>query len=226
MAALATNTLIVAQAGTTSTEAAPAATTSTEAGHAGTEAAQAAATAGNAAGEAATTAEVGHAEPSGGFPPFDASTFGAQIFWLVICFGVLYVVVARAVQPRLTSILASRRDKIDGDLAEADRLRKETDKAIAGYEAALAAARAKAHAIAEETRNAAKAELDAKRAAVEADLTRKVNAAETQINAAKTAALGKVDEIAADTATALVSRLVGTVSPEEARAAVARVTKG
>jgi F-type H+-transporting ATPase subunit b len=158
-----------------------------------------------------------------GFPPFDASTFGAQVLWLLICFGVLYVVVARAVQPRMRGILAARRDKIDGDLAEADRLRQATDKAIADYEAALAAARAKAHGIAEETRSANKAELEGKRAGVEADLAHKLGLAETSIGSAKTEALGKVDEIAADTAAALVERLTGAVSADEARAAVASV---
>jgi len=190
--------------------------------------AQAAATTGaaaNQAGAAATHSATEAAAPIG-FPPFDASTFGAQIFWLLICFGILYVVVARAVVPRVGGILEARKDKIDGDLAAADNFRKQTDKAIADYEAALAAARAKAHSIAEETRAKAKGELDGKRAAVEADLAGKVNVAEASIQKAKTAALGNVDSIAADTAAALVSRLTGAVSADEAKAAVASVVKG
>jgi F-type H+-transporting ATPase subunit b len=132
------------------------------------QAATAAATAGNAAG-AATTAVVGHEAPIG-FPPFETATFGSQILWLVICFGALYLIVSRIAVPRIGGIIGARKDKIDGDLAEADKLRKQTDQAIADYEAALAAARAKANGIADETRTKAKAELDGKRAAVEADL--------------------------------------------------------
>ena len=185
------------------------------------QAATAAAPAANAAGTA-TTAVVAHEAPIG-FPPFETSTFGSQILWLVICFGALYLIIARVAVPRIGGIISSRKDKIDGDLAEADKLRKQTEQAIADYEAALAAARAKANGIAEETRTKAKAELDGKRAVVEADLAGKLSVAEASIQSAKQEALGKVDEIAADTAAALVAQLTDTVSSDEARAAVASV---
>lgn len=206
MAGQSTDIMVLAQATTTAPATAAEAGHGTEVAHAGT--------------------EVGTAEAPIGFPPFDATTFGSQLLWLVICFGALYLVVARLVRPRLSGILAARRDRIEGDLAEADRLRQATDKAIADYEAALAAARAKANGIAEQTRESNKAELDAKRAAVEAELAAKVGAAEAAIQRAKADALGKVDEIAADTAAALVARLIGEVSADEARAAVASVVKG
>ena len=186
--------------------------------------AQAAASAGNAAGATATQTSV--PGPSTVFPPFDASTFGSQVLWLVICFGALYIITARAVQPRLTGLLKARRDKIEGDLAEAERLRLATDKAVADYEAALAAARSKAHGIAEETRTASKAELDAKRAAVEADLAAKMSAAEASIQNAKVAALSNVNDIAADTAAELVAKLTGAVTLDEVKSAVSEVVKG
>jgi F-type H+-transporting ATPase subunit b len=109
----------------------------------GTEAATGTETpAGEAAGAAATHTEVGTAESHVGFPPFEAATFGSQLLWLVITFGALYLITARSVVPRLSGILAKRRDTVEGDLAEADRLRAATDTAIADDEAALAAARA------------------------------------------------------------------------------------
>lgn len=190
-------------------------------------AAQAAGQAANAAAQETTQASVAvPGETPGIFPPFDTTTFASQILWLAICFGVLYLVISRVAVPRIGGTLSARRGKIEGDLGEADRLRQATDKAIADYEAALAAARTKAQGIAEQTRTANKADLDSKRAGVETDLAKKVAAAETSIQAAKNDALGKVDEIAADTAAALVARLVGNVSPDEAKAAVASVTKG
>jgi F-type H+-transporting ATPase subunit b len=173
----------------------------------------------------AVTTSTAPAEAPIGFPPFDASTFASQILWLVICFGALYLIISRVAIPRIGGIIDTRRDKIEGDLAEADRLRQETDKAIADYEAALAAARQKAHGIAEETRAGVKADLDAKRAKVEGELAQKVSAAEAGIQSSKQEALGHVDEIAADTAAALVTRLTGSVTAEAARAAVASLVK-
>lgn len=160
------------------------------------------------------------------FPPFDSSTFPSQILWLVITFGALYFMLSRVAVPRLSAIVDGRRERIEGDLEEADKLRRATDKAISDYEAALAEARQKAHAIAEETRTGIRNDLEAKRSVVEADLAKKVGAAETEIQHAKSEALGKVDEIAADAAASVVRTLVGAVSAEEARAAVTSVTKG
>lgn len=159
------------------------------------------------------------------FPPFDTSTFPSQILWLAITFGLLYLILSRVAVPRLAGIGITRRDKIEGDLAEADKARQATDKAIADYETALAEARQKAHAIAEETRNGIRADLDAKRNGVETELAAKVSAAEADIQKAKTAAMSKVNEIAADTAASVVQALSGPVSASDAQAAVASVVK-
>lgn len=162
---------------------------------------------------------------TGVFPPFDASTFPSQLLWLAITFGALYFIMSRFALPRIGEILEVRRDRIEGDLAEAERLQQKTDQAIAAYEADLAEARSKAHAIAEQTRADIKADLDANRATVEADLAQRLNEAEARIAETKAEALTHVDEIAADTAQALVAQLVGRVPIKSARDAVAKASK-
>lgn len=173
--------------------------------------------------ESLTAGEV-HADEAA-FPPFDATHFGPQLFWLALSFVALYVVMSRVALPRIGNILESRRVRIDGDLKEAERLRVETERALAAYEQALAEARANAHAIAEETRSGIKADLEGKRATVEADLNRKIAGAEARILKTKTEALANVDQIAAETVEALVGRLTGKITAKQARDAVATVLK-
>jgi F-type H+-transporting ATPase subunit b len=175
--------------------------------------------------EGETHAEVGHEAPAV-FPPFNPETFASQLLWLALTFGFLYVLMSRVAIPRIGGILESRRTRIEGDLKEAERLRLETDRALAAYEEALAQARSNAHAIAEETRQGIRADLEGKRAKVEADLAHKMSEAEARIQTTKAAALANVGDIAADTAAAVVGRLSGTVSEADARAAVAAVVKG
>lgn len=160
---------------------------------------------------------------TGVFPPLDVTTYPSQLLWLAITFAALFFLLNKYALPRIGSIIEDRRDRIEGDLAEAERLRQKTDQAIATYEAALAAARANAQGIAEQAREANKVKLDAERARVEADLAGKMADAETRIAATKTEALGHVDEIAAETAQAVVAQLLGNVAPEAAREAVAKV---
>jgi F-type H+-transporting ATPase subunit b len=69
-----------------------------------------------------------------GFPPFDSHSFASQILWLALTFIALYVVMSRVALPRIGSILEDRRRHIDNDLQEAQRLKGESDAAIAAHE--------------------------------------------------------------------------------------------
>lgn len=150
----------------------------------------------------------------GAFPPFDPATYGSQLFWLAICFGALYFLMSRVALPRIGSILEERSNRVAGDLADAGRLKADTDAAIAAYEQALAEARQNANAIAQKARNAAKAEMDAHRARIEADLQARLDAADARIAEVKTRALAEVDAIARDAAEAMVDALLGTRAGE------------
>lgn len=156
------------------------------------------------------------------FPPFDPATFPSQLLWLAISFAALYMLMSKVALPKVGSIIEKRQATIDADLQAADADRQKTDAAIASYEKALAEAKSKAQAIATQSRDAIQADLAAKRSAAEADLAGKVRAAEARITATKDAALAHVDEIAAETAQAVVGQFVGDVSADSVRAAVAK----
>ena len=170
----------------------------------------------------ATTEAHGGEHESGVFPPFDPATFPSQLLWLAITFGALYLLMSKIALPRIGGILENRKSIIDADLAAADASRQKTEAAIAAYETALAEAKAKAQGIANQTREAIQADLAAKRSAVEADLTGKVATAEARIASTKAEALTHVDEIATETAQTVVTQLVGDVSTDSVRAAVAK----
>jgi F-type H+-transporting ATPase subunit b len=155
-----------------------------------------------------------HGGEHGAFPPFDPATYGSQLFWLAVCFGLLYFLMSRVALPRVGAIIEERNNQVARDLAEAGRLKAETDAAIAAYEQALAQARQNAHAVAQEARNAAKAEADAHRAGIEADLEQRLDAADRRIAEVKTRALAEVDAIAQEAAEAMVETLTGTRADE------------
>jgi len=159
-------------------------------------------------------------EHGGGFPPFQKDTFGSQLLWLAIFFVALYLIASRLALPRVGSIIADRRKRIAGDLAEAARMKDAADAAIATYEKALADARSRAQAIAAMTRDKLNAEAEANRKAVEASLQAKLTAAEQTIAATRAAAMANVQGIAQEAAVAIVVRLTG-IAPSKATAAAA-----
>src|SRR5215510_15250331 len=102
--------------------------------------------------EPAGTVEIPASEHGRGFPPFDSHTFASQLFWFALVFIALYLLMSRVALPRVGSILEARRRHIDGDLAEAQRLKGESDAAIAAHDKALGEARAGAQSLANERR--------------------------------------------------------------------------
>jgi F-type H+-transporting ATPase subunit b len=168
-------------------------------------------------------------QPGGGkpqFPPFNKETFASQLVWFVIFFIILYVLIGRFAIPRIGGIIEARRGRIEGDLAEANRLKEQSDAALKSYEKSLADARARAQALAGETRDKLSAEADERRKALEGQLNLKLAEAEKTIATTKTAAMTNVRGIAVDTATAIVERLIGSApSGPAVEAAVADALK-
>jgi F-type H+-transporting ATPase subunit b len=164
-----------------------------------------------------------HTEAPGGhggiFPPFDPSTFASQVVWLALAFILLYVLMSRLALPRMDAILKARRSRISDDLAEAGRMKAESEAAIASYQKALAEARARAQAIATEMHDKVAAESDRSRKAIEEQLHARLADVEKAIAATKAAAMANVRTIAEESAAAIVQRLIGAPASGKAVAA-------
>jgi F-type H+-transporting ATPase subunit b len=155
------------------------------------------------------------------FPPLDAGTFVPQLVWLALTLGLLYVLLRRVVLPRVGEAIEERADRIKRDLEQAEKLRAETEDALANYEQALAEARAKSNAMAKSMRDKLTAEVDKERAKVDAAIATKLSEAERRIADTKAKALGSVGDIAGDVAGAIVARLIGKeVSKDEVKKAL------
>jgi F-type H+-transporting ATPase subunit b len=78
-------------------------------------------------------------------PQFEIATYPSQIFWLVICFSVLCVVMARYLVPRLRSSFEAREQRLQEDWDQAKTLKGTEESLKQENLACLAEARGKAH---------------------------------------------------------------------------------
>ena len=163
-----------------------------------------------------STEHVPAGEHKGGFPPFQSQTFASQLVWLAIAFVLLYVLMAKVALPRVGAIIESRQKRIADDIADAGRLKQQSDEAVTAYEKALADARARAQAIANETRDRQAAAAETRRKALEGELNSKLAEAEKTIATTKQAAMSNVRAIAEDATRAIVERLIGLAPSEKA----------
>lgn len=165
---------------------------------------------------AADVADALDENKAGGLPQLNATDFAPQLFWLAVTFALLYWIMAKVALPRIGEVIEERRERIQRDLAAAERLKGETETALETYEKALADARGNASAIARQTRDSLAAEVDKERKSVEDQLAKKLADAEASISATKEKALASVKDIAGDTAASIVSALTNVnVSKDE-----------
>jgi F-type H+-transporting ATPase subunit b len=169
---------------------------------------------------------VHEAEHGGGLPQLDALTFPSQIFWLIVCFAVLYYLLSKRALPRVGDILEARQERIAADLDRAATLRGEAEEALRQHQAVVAEAQAKAAAAIKATQDRLAAEAVQRQAQVDGELQQKLSEAEARIGAAKDAALGQIQNVATEVAQAAVRRLAGLDLPAaDVKAAVDQVLR-
>ena len=150
-------------------------------------------------------------QPAGhnAFPPFQSEHFPSQLVWLAISFALLYLLMAKIALPRIGAIFSERSRVIGNDLAAAERLKEQSNAAHAAYEKALADARSRAQGLASSTREQQAREAEDMHKRLEAQLHERIAAAERSIAQTRGAAMDHVRGIAAETAAAIVERLIG-----------------
>ena len=174
---------------------------------------------------AAETTTEGTQASSGGFPPFKTETFPAQLFWLTVTFAFLFVVLWRVAGPRIGGVIAERKGRIESDLGAAEKHRKDAEAALTAYNTALAQARSRAQAVAEDNRKRIAAEVQNAKTLAETESRQAASVAEARIAATRTEARGHIEKTAQEAAIDIVSRLTGdAVSASEAATAVKSVS--
>ncbi|MEP6342370.1 MAG: F0F1 ATP synthase subunit B' [Maricaulaceae bacterium] len=161
------------------------------------------------AAEKTHSSDVAHDAASGGLPQFDFTTWSSQITWLIIVFGLLYFILAKFVLPKLGTTITERGDRIADDLDAASRMQRDAEEAEKTYERSLADAKAKAHNVAESTRQSVNDEIAKELEIADADAAKQAEAADVRIKKIRNNALANIDAVASDTASEIVAKLLG-----------------
>lgn len=147
----------------------------------------------------------------GGFPPFQKDTFAAQLLWLTISFALLYVLVAKIGLPRIGRILEDRRKYIADDVASANQHTAEFHGVMSSYASTLSHARNRADALTSRTRQKLQVESKRIRKKSENEFKARLSLAESEINAARAAAIVNVRGIAIEAASAILAQVNGGI---------------
>ena len=161
-----------------------------------------------------------------GMPQLDFSTWGNQIFWLVLALIAIYIILSRVALPRIGAVLAERAGTITNDLSAAEDLKAKALEAEDAYNKALADARAEAHRIVEEAKLEIKADLDIAIAKADTEIAAKSAESEKAIAEIRASAMENVKVVAKDTAKEIVAAMGGKADAKTITAAVTARMKG
>ena len=150
-----------------------------------------------------------------------AATYGSQIFWLLITFGLVFFIVGRAMAPKVIETVDRRDQAVAEDLAEAEAARRAADEVEEQWRQQENAAREQAKRKLAEARATGARATEQRLAVANAELDARTSEAEGRIAVAREAAMSEINLVAADAARDIVARVAGAqVDEAEARRAV------
>jgi F-type H+-transporting ATPase subunit b len=138
-----------------------------------------------------------------------AATYASQIFWLAIIFGLIYFGIGRSMLPKIEATVDARDRKIADDLAAAERARATADATEEAYRTRMAEARTAAVKATAEAKAAAAQAADQRVKAADAVLADQAAEAEARLRAAQADALAGIEDVAAEAAQDIVTRVSG-----------------
>ena len=146
---------------------------------------------------------------SGGMPQLNPEFWVSQIVWLVLTFGILYIVLSKLILPKISDNLESRKSQILENIETAETQREESEKKLKEFEKIILDSKIEAKNHFNEARQKTLEDINNKRSALEKDIDKEINAAEEEINNLKINSNEKIKNIAVETSAELIKHLIG-----------------
>ena len=150
-----------------------------------------------------------HSAGSVGMPQLNPEFWISQIFWLVLAFGILYIVLSKVVLPKISDSLEKRKSQILENIEMAGKQKEESENKINEYDKIILESKIKAKYYFNEARKKVLEGINKKRALLEKDINEEISAAEDEINKLKKNSDEKISKIAAETSSELIKELIG-----------------
>ena len=150
-----------------------------------------------------------HAAESGGMPQLDPEFWFSQIFWLVITFGILYLVLSKIILPKISNNLESRKSQVLENLELAEKQRNETEAKLKEFDNIILKSKIEAKNLFNESRKKLTDDINSKKQKLEEEIDKEVKIVEKEIEELKKKSPEKINKIAIETSADLINQLIG-----------------
>jgi F-type H+-transporting ATPase subunit b len=149
------------------------------------------------------------AAESVGMPQLNPEFWVSQIFWLIITFGILYLVLSKLILPKISINLELRKSQISDNIEAADKQRKESELKLKEFDEIISKSKNEAKNIFDQTREKVLKDINTKKEVLHKQIEEEIKKAEEEINKLRLEAPAKINKIAVETSSELVQKLIG-----------------
>ena len=103
------------------------------------------------------------AAESGGMPQLNPEFWISQIFWLILTFGVLYILLSKLILPKISNNLESRKSQILENIEAAEKQREDSEAKLQEYDKIISKSKLEAKNIFNQAREKALKDINIKR---------------------------------------------------------------
>ena len=146
----------------------------------------------------------------GGMPQLNPDYWVSQIFWVILIFGMLYVILWRTILPKINENLENRKSQILTDLNDAQKFEDQSKEKLSEYNQILNQAKQEAKKILDETRKKINRDIESKKNQFNLEIKKEIEKAEKEIKIIKLSSIEDINKIAIETSSEIVRKIVGT----------------
>ena len=149
------------------------------------------------------------AAESGGMPQLDPEFWFSQIFWLVITFGILYIVLSKLILPKISENLETRKSQVLDNLELAEKQRNDSIAKLKEFDNIILKSKIEAKNIFNQSRKKLLEEINNKREKLDQEIDKEVKNVESEIEELKRKSPEKINKIAIETSGDLINQIIG-----------------
>ena len=146
---------------------------------------------------------------SGGMPQLNPEFWFSQIFWLIITFGVLFIVLSKLILPKISANLEARKSQILENIGAAEKQKEASENIIKEYEKIILDSKNEAKNYFNKARGQILKDIDKKRKTLKNEINEEIKKAEKEIVDLKNKSPEKINKIVVETSSNLVKQLIG-----------------
>mgnify|MGYP003709221351 FL=1 len=146
----------------------------------------------------------------GGMPQLNPEYWVSQIFWVILIFGILYVILWRIILPKINENLENRKSQILTDLDDAQKFEDQSKEKLSEYNQILNQAKQEAKKILDGTRKKINRDIESKKNQFNLEIKKEIEKAEKEIKMIKLSSIEDINKIAIETSSEIIRKIIGT----------------